>query len=404
MNACAMCANSLTQPGAEWIVVNYKGKALTGTAATREVVRRSPLLRPLHYLPNAMLSLLVAIVWELLPQLLSTPLLEPKPRKPRKTVFQIFRKILPRVCPLLCVWCVCVNTAPNSCLQYTVNGIVLLILLHALFVNLHNTDILPDNFAVEHFSSVSDALGTMQQWRMFSPRPPESQWSLVLQANLTNRDYIELWREGGLYSWRATKVMFKPPTNVHKAMPNHRVYKLYEFMLTQPIGQEVMPHAFGDWICTRWNARHPRVPMHHLWLWKLEEVFSVDGPSRREEATMVWHRICNIDEVKFGLKPPPQMAQVPEKLPGEYDFDTDMNEAQVPEKMPGDYDFDREAEAKAAAQRAEEGGGEAIGAGLSLANLREEEDVEDGGGFKSVAPHYREQGEGVEQEQAQVAA
>ena len=63
---------------------------------------------------------------------------------------------------------------------------------------------------------------------MFAPRPPDTDFWYVFEANLTSGAITELWRDEGLFHWRGGTLRWDMPTPLHRSIGNHRWYKYFE--------------------------------------------------------------------------------------------------------------------------------------------------------------------------------
>lgn len=193
---------------------------------------------------------------------------------------------------------------------------LLALLVFVVLWNLHTTEVMPENVGVT-VAVVGDILSLSQEWRMFSPRPPPTQFFLSVEGNLTSHRTIELWRDAAVLEWRANDP-FTERFDLKKAMHNHRAFKWYEFYAYHSM-KGVVHKSFADHVCTHWNAHHPDELLHHLKVYVIEEEIHLDGTGKMRSPVLLSHYICTLDEEVLAEIEAQDLAteQVPERLPGE---------------------------------------------------------------------------------------
>ena len=135
-------------------------------------------------------------------------------------------------------------------------------------------------------------LGLDQQWNMFSPQPPSSNWWINIKAQLVDGIELELFSDEGLFRWVGTNFTGEPPNPVHKSFKNHRWFKYFENGFNSDFGDIRL--LFGRYICREWNARHNKGRI--LWTFQVlltSESINLDGskPVRFLPNTL-WNHQC----------------------------------------------------------------------------------------------------------------
>jgi len=100
-----------------------------------------------------------------------------------------------------------------------------------------------------------------QSWGMFAPSPPTIDYWFIFYLRLHNNSVVEIFRNGGLWTWQGSEPTMAPPPVWSVAFKNHRWYKFYEHGVNG-IGERsnyVRPRM-GSWICRKWKDHHPDAP------------------------------------------------------------------------------------------------------------------------------------------------
>lgn len=102
-----------------------------------------------------------------------------------------------------------------------------------------------------------------QYWGVFAPRPPDSYWWYNIHGELDNGTEVELWANGGLFTWEPNPSHWEKPNPVYISFKNHRWFKYYENGLNTHPNNDLLRLNFGRWICREFNKRH--YGPHRLW-------------------------------------------------------------------------------------------------------------------------------------------
>eukprot|EP01098_Paradermamoeba_levis_P002227 TRINITY_DN12628_c0_g1_i1.p2 TRINITY_DN12628_c0_g1~~TRINITY_DN12628_c0_g1_i1.p2 ORF type:complete len:129 (-),score=25.22 TRINITY_DN12628_c0_g1_i1:75-461(-) len=128
---------------------------------------------------------------------------------------------------------------------------------------------------------------------MFSPRPPINDFWIIIELTLQDDTKKELFRNGGLYTWKAGPMTFDRPDNFNVAMKSHRWFKIVEVgLLNRKFNKLVLPH-FAGWVCQQWNKRYvgdQKVKVVNIY--QGLERHNLDGTHSPLPHKMLWHRVC----------------------------------------------------------------------------------------------------------------
>jgi len=95
-----------------------------------------------------------------------------------------------------------------------------------------------------------------QSWSMFAPRPPDSWWYYNIDATLDDGRNVELFNNGGIFTWEPSEQTWQRPDVFYVAFKNHRWFKYFENGLNSHAENSLLRLNFGRWICREYNKRH----------------------------------------------------------------------------------------------------------------------------------------------------
>ncbi len=102
-------------------------------------------------------------------------------------------------------------------------------------------------------TSVMQHFYLLQWWDMFSPHPPTASFWHVIECTTASGDRIELFRNGGLFTWEPSPVLYTAPEPFHDAYRAHRWFKYWENGFLRDDNIKTM---MGKYVCRNYNKRH----------------------------------------------------------------------------------------------------------------------------------------------------
>jgi len=134
-------------------------------------------------------------------------------------------------------------------------------------------------------------IGIDQYWGMFSPRPPDGDFWLIIEGNLTSGEAVELFRDEGIWKWEGNEMTYDPPEPFYKSFKSHRWYKYFEVYVQE--NQEPLRLEFGKFICREWNRRYEDEDVLQTFnIWIMEHTHLLDGTDGEPYGNIIYSHTC----------------------------------------------------------------------------------------------------------------
>lgn len=168
-----------------------------------------------------------------------------------------------------------------------INFALLVLVLLAVGWNLHHMKV---ETGAQDYHEVGIRLGIDQYWGMFSPRPPDADFWYTVEGNTTAGTNVELWRNGGFFTWEPNNVTFDKPDPVWVPFRNHRWFKFFEVYNQRD--KEGMRLGLGRYICRQFNTNNPEAKIHIYRVWVIEERHFLNGSADIFSKLVLWEHKC----------------------------------------------------------------------------------------------------------------
>ncbi|PRP89039.1 hypothetical protein PROFUN_02317 [Planoprotostelium fungivorum] len=138
--------------------------------------------------------------------------------------------------------------------KIALNGVALVFFVIILQANMYNANFY--NWAPEGYMRyLMYQTHLQQQWKMFSPNPPRTDWYFILEGKLVNGTDVELFGNEGLFT-----TTYRPYDDLEQPKPyrnykNHRWFKYLENGVCYSDKNEVLRLHWGRFICREYNAK-----------------------------------------------------------------------------------------------------------------------------------------------------
>eukprot|EP01125_Pyxidicula_operculata_P009364 TRINITY_DN3082_c2_g1_i1.p1 TRINITY_DN3082_c2_g1~~TRINITY_DN3082_c2_g1_i1.p1 ORF type:complete len:282 (-),score=32.00 TRINITY_DN3082_c2_g1_i1:78-923(-) len=138
-----------------------------------------------------------------------------------------------------------------------------------------------------------------QFWNMFSPHPPYSSWWYVMPGELVSGKQVELFDNGGLFTWKPNEeVNWGPPHSFIESFRSHRWFKFFENGFNNDSNKHLRL-SFGRYICREFNKRHMRGDqLYKFDIYLSSHTTHLDGTKTMNDKSLLWSHVC------FDQKPP----------------------------------------------------------------------------------------------------
>jgi len=126
---------------------------------------------------------------------------------------------------------------------------------------------------------------------MFSPEPPRGSWWYIMEGELLNGTFVEIFYNGGLHFWEPNLLNISDsPLDFKKSFKNHRWYKFFEngFNIVEPI-----KYSFGKYICSEFNSRHSQGSrLYYYRISMAHHNINLDGTKTYEGKQLIYTHTC----------------------------------------------------------------------------------------------------------------
>lgn len=112
----------------------------------------------------------------------------------------------------------------------------------------------PETRWTDHLLPAALSLGIDQNWALFAPYPPDTDYWLAIRGISPTAREFEIFRNGGLFTWHESALSWEQPARFSTGFYNHRWVKYWESYV-EPDYSSLKPF-FHRWLCREWNLRH----------------------------------------------------------------------------------------------------------------------------------------------------